>query len=174
LLANFQVKFIVVNYVNHSINGGYMEQEAVLDLIQIEAIGPYGVLCNGTWLTVRDPLKASFVKGQSYSVRTVTNPKGKKEIVGIEGTALPVLNPELNKAPTPSFQKRSFYRKPAEDKMTKEEWAAKDKRIGRAGVIQAAVVAVSPHVAKKEDILPAAIALAEGMSEWTYQLPQPK
>ena len=150
------------------------EQEAVLDLVTIEAVGPYGVLCNGTWLTVKDPLKASFVKGQSYSVRTTQNAKGKKEIVGIEGAALPpltppVLNPELNKASTYTRKPYSSFKKSSEDKMTKEEWAAKDKRIGRAGVIQAAVVAVSPHVAKKEDILPAAIVLAEGMSEWTNQ-----
>lgn len=143
----------------------------VLDLVKIEAIGPHGILSGGSWFKVKDPLKASFVKGKSYSVKTTIGPKGGKEIVGIEGTALPLLDPNTNKAqyvpPSTVISKDDYWKRKEERDVAREQRdIAKEPLIQRSGIMQASLKAVSAHVAKLDDLVPAAIKVAEEALVW--------
>lgn len=148
----------------------------VLDQVTITAVGPHGVLSNGQWYRVKDALKASFVKGQTYSVKTVVGIKGGKEITSIESA--PVLNPMLNQAPpaTPSYTKPKWTPRPQASSAKDDYWKRKEEKdavreplIQRSGIVQAALKAVSAHVAKTSDLAPEAIKVAEEVLKWINQ-----
>jgi hypothetical protein len=65
---------------------------------------------------------------------------------GAVNTSKPIISADLERARkfTPKFTKKE------DNSMSKEEWASKDLRISRQGVIQAAVQAVAPIVALEE------------------------
>ena len=75
----------------------------------------------------------------------------------------PPVDQERAKKFTPTFNKKIDA--PISVGLTKEEWAAKDQRISRQGVIQAAVIALAP-VVSLETLAEEAIKLANSMLEF--------
>ena len=115
--------------------------------------------------------KARVVPGANLEVEFYVADSGKRYLNKVVAGIVPV-----NQAPTQATPaevktvntKKSFtpkYQKKAEATsagLTKDEWAAKDQRISRQGVIQAAVIALAPVVSL--ELLPVeAVKLAETM-----------
>lgn len=109
--------------------------------------GNGSVIVGDTWYSIAKNAKTPtgedlsgdfFSKGNSYSVVTFESEAGKKYIKGIaNGAAAPVSKPISNIVPA----KVSDFTK-SDDRMSKEEWSAKDKRISKQGFLQAALKAV--------------------------------
>lgn len=113
-----------------------------------------GILVEGKWINVAKNVKMSnFSKGQSVSVVLETNEKGYETIVGIEQEQTSVV-PEVKLPSVPSLPKTTVspkidpngvspVRRPnengslgIEDKMTKKDWQAKDRRIETQAVLK--------------------------------------
>lgn len=73
----------------------------------------------------------------------------------------PTVDTERAKKFTPKFTKKED----TNNSMSKEEWAQKDQRISRQGVIQAAVIALAP-VVSLEQLPSEAVKLATAMLEF--------
>lgn len=152
------------------------------ELIKISAIGPFGVNSGGVWYKLGKGVKPEdFIKGCTYSIDVATSTKGAKyinKIVSNMGAQVftkpvriePLLNPDLNtekatpNVPPPDTRPLNEYGKPVSDYAI-----AKDKRIARSGVIQAAVQAMSAHVSNREQLEKESILLAEAMLTWVQQ-----
>lgn len=90
-----------------------------------EAYGPYSFLSGGEWFFTPPPLeKEQFKLGWSYVVETSKSPKGKLVV---------------DKIVSETEGKKSV----EQDKMSKADWASKDRRISRQGLIQAGINAAS-------------------------------
>lgn len=147
------------------------------ELIKISAVGPFGVNSGGVWYKLGKGIKPEdFTRGCTYSIDVAVSAKGAKyinKIVNNLGAQVavksePLLNPDLNTekaqvsvAQPPDTRPLNEYGKPVSDYAI-----AKDKRIARSGVIQAAVQAMSAHVSNREQLEVEGIALAEAMLKW--------
>lgn len=69
-------------------------------------------------------------------------PSSAKEVPPTAVATAPGVDSDRAKKFVPKFEKKAS----ADTSMSKEEWAAKDQRISRQGVIQAAVIALAPVV----------------------------
>lgn len=145
------------------------------ETIKITAIGPYGVNVNGTWYKMGKGITTNlFTRGSTYSVDIFVGNKGGKFINKILSTRPvevttkveePLLNPELNSTPIiKDTRPVNEYGKPVSDYAL-----AKDQRIARSGVIQAAVQAMSPHISNREQLEKESILLAEAMLKWVKE-----
>lgn len=137
--------------------------------VDVQRVGPYGVMVAGVWCKYgRGVTTADFpVKGQ-YEVETNVGSKGGTFINKVYEVVGPSLNTNVNTAPLVAGPKvATQHGRPVSDYEL-----AKDKRISRAGVIQA--VAHSPALASinisTEDgqqlFTRTAIAIAEVLLEW--------
>lgn len=119
--------------------------------------------------------KSLVVPGASFEAEIYTAPSGSRylnKIVARAGhveapkavesqAAAASVDTERAKKFTPKFNKPAA----VDNSMSKDEWAAKDTRISRQGVIQAAVIALAPVVSL--EMLPAAAKkLASEMLEF--------
>lgn len=123
---------------------------------------------------VKEKEKGSVVPGGNYNFELYIADSGKKYVNKVLG-AVPIPD-VLSK---PMFPKTSVSSSPratqvAEEKkatpkasegMSKDEWAAKDQRISRQGVIQAAVQAIAPLVSL-EQVFTEAEGLANRMLDF--------
>jgi hypothetical protein len=145
------------------------------EILKVTAIGPYGINCGGTWYKLGKGITTNlFQRGTAYTVEVATSAKGAKFINKIIGTvaiptpSVPLLDPTLNTSSnaltTQDVRPLNEYGKPVSDYAI-----AKDKRIARSGVIQAAVQAMSPHVSNREQLEKESILLAEAMLTWVQQ-----
>lgn len=131
--------------------------------LTVQAISKYGVLHEDKWFNMGPGLKPEmFVKGVSYEVETEQ---------GSRGVLLLKATPLAGEAPKPvaaqaAFKKSFTSRAKPSDGLSKEEWASKDLRISRQGVIQAAVQAMAPLVANRAELFPEAEKLAVLMLEF--------
>jgi len=113
-------------------------------MAKIESITKFGFVANGKKYRYEDVTvdRALIVPGAD---------------VALLDEPTPAVDAERAKVFTPKFHKQ------AEDsKMRKEEWASKDLRISRQGVIQAAVIALAP-VVSLEALPEEAVKLATAM-----------
>lgn len=176
-----------------------------VELIQVTGISPFSVYSGNVRYSFNKGVDSTmFQKGHTYSVSINIGTNGGKYInrvdgdlgvVNLTGTPEASLNADENKLPTApnpttataSTPAKAPYKKPwsgggskkSDDSgLTKEEWAAKDRRIQRSGLIQAAVVAVASHVGTVEQLEVEAIKLSEAMLTWvntaTSSLPSQK
>ena len=116
--------------------------------------------------------KALVVPGAEFEAELYTAPSGARYLNKIVARAPHVQVTKAVKAPvtdvnTPVDQERARkftpkFTKKEDNSMSKEEWAAKDQRISRQGVIQAAVIALAP-VVSLEQLPEEAYKLAEAM-----------
>lgn len=112
--------------------------------------------------------KTKVVPGAEFEAELFVADSGKRYLnkilasVAAAGVATPAVAPvvdaERAKRFTPKFQKKDS----TDSSMSKEEWAAKDQRISRQGVIQAAVIALAP-VVSLEKLEGEAVKLATAM-----------
>src|ERR1700690_1264616 len=120
--------------------------------------------------------KALVVPGAEFEAELYTAPSGARYLNKIVARAphVQVSKPVANENGNPGEQSESKpdtarakrftpkFEKKADNSMSKEEWAAKDQRISRQGVIQAAVIALAP-VVSLEQLPEEAIKLATEM-----------
>lgn len=132
-----------------------------VETIVVEANGKFGPKVDGKYYSFSKFYKGEkeLVIGQPISVDVFTSESGKKYINAVlpaGETAPKIVAPAFNKTPTVKPLAKS-------DGMSKEEWAAKDVRISRQGVIQAAVQAVAPMVNTVDTLYVEAEKLADKM-----------
>jgi len=113
--------------------------------------------------------KALVVPGAEFEAELYTAPSGARYLNKIVARAAHVAAPKAAVSdvnpPVDQERARKFtpkFTKKADDSMSKEEWAAKDQRISRQGVIQAAVIALAP-VVSLEQLPEEAVKLATEM-----------
>jgi hypothetical protein len=104
------------------------------EAITVEQVGKFGVRTGEVWYGVNEPIKPeSFTVGTTYTVAISTSSTGKKyikEVLAGNNSGQQIQNP-VNVAPQtvkPAF-KKSFtpYAKKADNGLSKEEWAQKDR-----------------------------------------------
>ena len=150
-----------------------------IDKIQVSELSKFGFKVGNEFVNYSKQLpeadKTRVVPGAEFDAEMYVADSGKRYLNKIiQSTAVSTSEvmahqaPALNKNPAvdierakkfvPKFQKKET----ADNSMSKDEWAAKDQRISRQGVIQAAVIALAPVVSL--DLLPIeAIKLANTM-----------
>ena len=121
--------------------------------------------------------KALIVPGAAFEAEIYTAPSGARYLNKVVARSAAVVAPKAQELtppvtdvtpPVDTERAKKFmpkFTKKSDDTMSKEEWAAKDQRISRQGVIQAAVIALAPVVSL--EILPEeAVKLATKMLEF--------
>jgi hypothetical protein len=138
--------------------------------LTVKAIGPFGVNDGSMWYKFGKGMSGDqFTKGSTYDVETFKGKSGIfiNKINGEAQASAPVLNPEVNKMIKESFKPAAIpagptkYGKPLSAYEVEQEY-----RIRKSGIIQASVQAVSPHVANKDQLVTAAIEVAEELLKW--------
>lgn len=142
-----------------------MANSTVMKMV-VQELSRYGFKANDKYVnwgkSCTDADKAKVVPGGEYDMDVFTAESGKQYI----NKVLEQVNPSAMLAKAP--EKKAFVlkatpsAKPLDSGMSKDEWAAKDVRISRQGLIQAAVQAVSPLVSL-EKVYPEAEKLADLM-----------
>lgn len=123
------------------------------ETIVVEALGKWGPKVNGTYYSFspkcKEADKGKLVPGGTFDVEVFTAESGKKYINAVGEMAQKQLTGsdivKLVQKPVFTSEKKVYTKK--SDEMSKEEWAAKDVRISRQGLIQACIQAVAPLVA---------------------------
>ena len=149
-----------------------MATQTVTKLIKVTGVSPYSVYSGTQRYSFNKGVDSTmFVKGNTYSVNVKVGVKGGEYIDSVSNN-LGVLAGDATPAPAsngsalnPEFNKSSF-KKSTDSGLSKEEWAAKDIRISRSGVIQAAVQACASHSKDVADLQAKSITLAEAMLAW--------
>ena len=133
----------------------------VKEKVKVDGLSKFGFKVGTEYInfskTLAEGDKAKIVPGLEAEMELYVADSGKRYVNKVLSTVLPAKSlakavveiaaapkqlPDVERAKrfTPKFTKK------ADDTMSKEEWAAKDVRISRQGVIQAAVQAVAPVV----------------------------
>jgi hypothetical protein len=157
-----------------------MSQTTVVK-VKVEEMSKYGFKSNGRYVNyskqLSDADKAKVVPGAEFDAEYFVadsgreylnkilsdlkkNPVGKVEVETKVNTA-------RAKKFTPSFKKKDDA--PTSAGLTKDEWAAKDRRISRQGCIQAAVQALGPSYGDESALFVASVKLADKMLEYANQ-----
>ena len=152
----------------------------VKEIIKVQELTKYGVKVNDEYYNWSKQCKdqGSVVPGGEYDVTVYVADSGKKYINSVDSKSFVEPKKEAPKAEAPKVSDKSvdveravkftpkFEKTEAPSAtMSKGEWAAKDTRISRQGVIQAAVQAVAPLVAL-EKVFEEADKLATQMLEF--------
>lgn len=141
--------------------------------VKVEELSKFGFKANGRYVGLSKQLpeadKTRLVPGAEFEAEYYVADSGKEylnKILGMKAVTdvTPPVDTERAQKFTPKEFKPKFTKK-ADDSMSKEEWAAKDQRISRQGVIQAAVIALAP-VVSLEQLPVEAVKLAISMLEF--------
>jgi hypothetical protein len=134
--------------------------------VTVQELSKYGFKANDRYVGLSKQLsetdKAMIVPGATFEAEFYVADSGKEYLNKIiaQRKGSEALEPKVDTARakkfTPKFEKKETAT------MSKDEWAAKDQRISRQGVIQAAVIALAP-VVSLENLPEAAKTLAEEM-----------
>jgi hypothetical protein len=135
-----------------------MSQTTVVK-VKVEELSKYGFKANGRYVNyskqLSDTDKAKVVPGAEFEAEYFVADSGKEYLNRIliiaPGNAQgPATGVDVVRAKkfTPSFKKKDDA--PISAGLTKDEWAQKDQRISRQGVIQAAVIALAPVISLEQ------------------------
>ncbi len=141
----------------------------VKEQVTVQELSKYGFKAGGEYYNwsknIKEEDKGKVVPGASFDMDIYIADSGKKYVNAVNGSltgsAVPTVEPKFN-APKTAAVYTGRKAGSDSDTMSKAEWAAKDQRISRQGVIQAAVQALAPVVAP-EKLLEEAVNLADGM-----------
>lgn len=145
--------------------------------VKIQELSKYGFKANDRYVGLSKNLsesdKTKLVPGAEFEAEFYIADSGKeylnkvlsaipaKTVNTVVTDVTPPVDQERAKRFTPKFTKKAS----TDNGMSKEEWAAKDQRISRQGVIQAAVIALAP-VVSLEQLPTEAVKLAIRMLEF--------
>ncbi len=143
----------------------------VMEKMSVAKLSKFGFqLASGEYVNWSSKLpeseKGKVVPGGEYEFDIFVADSGKKYVNGVKGFALnPTDRVPVVKAETPKPFKKPLAKAEtvAPSTMSKDEWAAKDTRISRQGVIQAAIQATGGD-------FEAALELAEKMLEFVNKV----
>jgi hypothetical protein len=143
----------------------------VTEKITVSNLSKYGFQVGTEYINysknLSDSDKARVVPGAVFDAELFVADSNKRylnkilSIPTVDARDLPKVDAERAKRFTPKFTKKED-----SNSMSRDDWDKKDKRIARAGVIQAAVQAVAPVVAL-ENLFDEASKLADQMLEYT-------
>ncbi len=141
----------------------------VKEKVTVQELSKYGFKAGGEYYNwsknTKEEDKGKIVPGASFDMDIYVADSGKKYVNAVNGmlsgTDVPKAEPKFS-APKTASAVYTGRKTEVSDTMSKAEWAAKDQRISRQGVIQAAVQALAPVVAP-EKLLEEAVKLADGM-----------
>lgn len=145
--------------------------QTINKVIEVQELTRYGVKVNNEYVNwsknINPAQKAQVVPGASYEAEIYVADSGKEYINKINSKpgSEAITGSKPAKADTPKYKPSAPAGPPKNDGMSKDEWAAKDLRISRQGVIQAAVQAVAPLVSL-ELLHTEAVKLANQMLEF--------
>lgn len=113
------------------------------ETVKVESLGKWGPKINGEYYSwsknIKDVDKGRVVPGGTFDLDIYVADSGKKYINAVKGSTEVLIKPTVVK-PVDVYIKPAVTRAEAKsDAMSKDEWAAKDRRISRQGVIQVAV-----------------------------------
>lgn len=117
---------------------------------------------------VKEKEKGSVVPGGNYNFELYIADSGKKYVNKVLDVLSKPMFPKTSVSPSPRATQVAEEKKAipkASEGMSKDEWAAKDQRISRQGVIQAAVQAIAPLVSL-EQVFTEAEGLANRMLDF--------
>jgi len=140
----------------------------------IQELSKYGFKANDRYVglskNLSDKDKARLVPGAQFEAEFYVADSGKEYLNKIIGdTIVEVRHPDAPKTEKKSFTPRYAKKDTATSAgLTKDEWAAKDIRISRQGVIQAAVQAIAPLVSL-ENVFEESEKLANQMLDFVNQ-----
>jgi hypothetical protein len=134
--------------------------------IKVERVSKYGVLVEGAWWNFDkksgigpDDFGGTGQKNGYYEVEYNEGKEGGHFIKSVKNApaSAPKSEPKADEKPKAS--------------LSKEEWAEKDARIRRSGLVQAAVVAVSQGgwVANPSELVALAFEKAKEMEKWVLE-----
>jgi len=140
--------------------------------VKVEELTKYGFKANGRYVNYSKQFnesdKANIVPGVEFEAEYYIANSGKEYLNKIlsfntsqktKTVTAPVVEAKPDTARAKHFTPKFNKEKAPDNSMSKEEWAAKDQRISRQGVIQAAVIALAPVVSL--EVLPIeAVSLA--------------
>ena len=117
--------------------------------LQVDALSQYGFKTGSEYVNwsknLKDAEKGKVVPGGSYEMVIFTSGSGKRYVNSVLSSKGAIVGAKV--VEKVMVKHASTFAKLSDNGMSKEDWAAKDKRISRQGVIQAAVQAVAPLVA---------------------------
>jgi hypothetical protein len=142
--------------------------------VTVEELSKYGFKANGRYVGLSKQLsetdKAMIVPGATFEAEFYVADSGKEylnKIIASKAVAKaePKADVERAKRFTPKYAKKADSTSAG---LTKDEWQAKDTRISRQGVIQAAVQAIAPLVSL-ENVFEESEKLANQMLDFVNQ-----
>jgi len=157
--------------------------QTVVVKVTIEELSKYGFKANGKYVGLSKQLsdadKARLVPGASFEAEYYVADSGKEYLNKILSTVSNTVKQSESKLEvdaeravrnTPKAFKPSFTKKADATSagLSKDEWAAKDRRISRQGCIQAAVHALAP-VVSLEQLENEAIKLSDSMLRYVNE-----
>jgi len=142
----------------------------VKEKVTVAELSKYGFKAGGEYYNwsknIKEEDKGKIVPGASFDMDIYVADSGKKYVNAVNGMLspgeAPAVAPKFNAPRTASTPKYEGRKAAVSDSMSKEEWAAKDRRISRQGCIQAAVQALAPTLAS-DVLFDAASKLADQM-----------
>ncbi len=148
---------------------------SVKEKVTVQELSKYGFKAGGEYYNwsknIKEEDKGKIVPGASFDMDIYIADSGKKYVNAVNGMleagSVPKVEPKFNAPKTASAVYTGRKAGSDSDTMSKAEWAAKDQRISRQGVIQAAVQALAPVVAP-ELLLGKACELADGMLSYVH------
>ena len=147
---------------------------SVKEKVNVEQLSKYGFKAGGEYYNwsknITEEHKGKVVPGASFDMDIYVADSGKKYVNAVNGMleagSVPKAEPKFNAPKTAAVY--TGRKATTDDSMSKAEWAAKDVRISRQGVIQAAVQALAPIVAP-DLLLAKSVELANGMLDYVNQ-----